>query len=53
MRRSSSNYKVTEGSYVDTVSKLRDMWQQLTEHNRSIVWDYITNITYLAKKCAA
>jgi hypothetical protein len=47
------NYKVTEGSYVDTVSKLRDMWQQLTAHNRSVVWDYITNITYLAKKCAA
>jgi len=47
------NYKVEEGSYVDTVVKLRDMWQQLDTHNRNIVWDYITNITYLAKKCTA
>jgi hypothetical protein len=29
------------------------MWSQLTPHNQSILWDYITNITYLAKKCAA
>jgi hypothetical protein len=42
---------VTEGAIVQTVSKLRDLWAQLTPHNRSIVWDYITNITYLAKRC--
>jgi hypothetical protein len=42
---------VSEGYMIDTVQKLRDMWEQLSPHNRSIVWDYITNITYLAKKC--
>ena len=42
---------VSEGYLIDTVEKLRGMWGQLTPHNRSIVWDYITNITYLAKKC--
>jgi hypothetical protein len=44
---------LAEGPIVQTIAKLRDMWQQLTPHNRSIVWDYITNITYLAKRCAA
>lgn len=44
-------YDIAEGPFVQTVAKLREMWQQLTPHNRSIVWDYITNITYLAKKC--
>jgi hypothetical protein len=43
--------EVTEGSIVQTVNKLRGLWQQLTPHNRNVVWDYITNITYLAKRC--
>jgi hypothetical protein len=34
-----------------TIGKLKGMWQQMTPHNQSIVWDYITNITYLAKRC--
>jgi hypothetical protein len=45
-------YPVSDGQLVNTVGKLRGMWGQLTPHNRSIVWDYITNITYLAKRCA-
>ena len=45
--------EVPEGPLVQTVIKLRDMWEQLTVHNRNVVWDYITNITYLAKRCAA
>lgn len=43
---------LAEGAIVQTINKLRAMWQQLTPHNHSIVWDYITNITYLAKRCA-
>jgi hypothetical protein len=35
-----------------TITKLKGMWAQLSLHNRNIVWDYITNITYLAKKCS-
>jgi len=42
---------VSGGQIMDTVTKLKGMWQELSPHNRSIVWDYITNITYLAKKC--
>jgi hypothetical protein len=45
-------HDVSGGYMVDTVTKLRNMWGQLTPHNRGIVWEYITNITYLAKKCA-
>ena len=45
-------HSLAEGPVEQTISKLRDMWQQLSPHNRSIVWDYITNITYLAKRCA-
>jgi hypothetical protein len=40
------------GTIVETIDKLRSMWSQLTPHNRSIVWDYITNITQLAKTCS-
>ena len=40
-------------SIEQTISKLKGMWGQLTPHNQSILWDFITNITYLAKKCAA
>lgn len=44
---------IPEGPFVHTVAKLRGMWESLSEHNRNVVWDYITNITYLAKRCAA
>jgi hypothetical protein len=47
------NSEVTEGSLIQTVAKLRGLWEQLSVHNRNVVWDYITNITYLAKRCAA
>jgi len=42
-----------DASIEQTITKLKGMWSQLTPHNQSILWDYITNITYLAKKCAA
>lgn len=35
-----------------TIAKLKYMWAHLTPSNRSIVWDYVTNITYLAKRCS-
>lgn len=34
-----------------TIEKIKGMWKQMTPHNQSIVWDYITNITYLARRC--
>lgn len=45
---------ITEGEepLEQTIRKLKDMWAQLTPHNRNIVWDYVNNITYLAKKCS-
>lgn len=39
-------------SMSQTLGKLKSLWGQLTPYNRSIVWDYVTNITYLAKKCS-
>jgi hypothetical protein len=44
---------ITEGEepLEQTITKLKGMWAQLSLHNRNIVWDYMTNITYLAKKC--
>ncbi len=44
---------VAEGPFVHTVAKLRALWAQLSIHNRNVVWDYILNITSLAKRCAA
>ena len=35
-----------------TLLKLRSLWQGLDVHNRNVIWDYIRNITYLAKMCS-
>jgi hypothetical protein len=46
---------ITEGEepLEQTVTKLKGMWKQMTPHNRNIVWDYMNNITYLAKVCSS
>jgi hypothetical protein len=46
---------ITEGEepLEQTIVKLRGMWGVLTPHNRKIVWDFVNNITALAKMCAA
>jgi hypothetical protein len=45
---------ITEGEepLEQTVTKIKGMWAQLSLHNRNIVWDYVNNITYLARKCS-
>ena len=45
---------ITEGEepLERTITKLKGMWAALSTHNRNIVWDYVNNITYLARKCA-
>lgn len=45
---------ITEGEepLEQTITKLKDMWAQMSLHNRNVVWDYINNITYLARKCS-
>jgi hypothetical protein len=35
-----------------TIAKLRGMWLQLSQHNKNIICDYVTNILYLAKRCS-
>ena len=44
---------ITEGEepLEQTVAKLKGMWAQMSTHNRNVVWDYINNITHLAKVC--
>jgi len=46
---------ITEGEepLEQTIVKLRGMWGVLTPHNRKFVWDFVNNITALAKMCAA
>jgi hypothetical protein len=45
---------ITEGEepLEQTIEKLKGMWSVLTPHNRKIVWDFMGNITLLAKMCA-
>jgi hypothetical protein len=45
---------ITEGEepLEQTIVKLRGMWSVLSPHNRKIVWDFVNNITALAKLCA-
>ncbi len=44
---------ITEGEepLEQTVDKIRAMWSLLTPHNRRVVWDFVNNITALAKMC--
>jgi hypothetical protein len=44
-------HTLAEGAIEQTIAKLRSMWTHLSVHNRTIVWEYVTNITYLAQKC--
>jgi hypothetical protein len=46
---------ITEGEepLEQTIEKLKGMWAALNPHNRKIVWDFIGNITALAKMCSA
>jgi hypothetical protein len=45
---------ITEGEepLEQTISKLKGMWAQLSPHNRNVIWDYVNNVTYLARKCS-
>jgi hypothetical protein len=45
---------ITEGEepLEQTVTKIKGMWAELGAHNRNIVWDYVNNITYLARRCS-
>jgi hypothetical protein len=44
---------ITEGEepLEQTVAKIRGMWSTLNDHNKKVVWDFINNITQLAKLC--
>lgn len=46
---------ITEGEepLEQTVTKIKGMWSTLNAHNRKVVWDFVNNITALAKMCAA
>jgi DNA-binding Lrp family transcriptional regulator len=46
---------ITEGEepLEQTVEKIRGMWAGLDDHNKKVVWDFVNNITALAKLCAA
>ncbi len=48
-----STYTEGEEPLEQTIEKLRNMWAVLDAHNRSVVWDFINNITSLAKLCTA
>jgi len=46
---------ITEGEepLEQTIDKIRGMWAVLNTHNRRVVWDFVNNITALAKMCNA
>jgi DNA-binding Lrp family transcriptional regulator len=46
---------ITEGEepLEQTVAKIRGMWSSLDDHNKKMVWEFINNITALAKMCVA
>jgi hypothetical protein len=46
-----TRYTEGEEPLEQTIDKLRNMWGVLDPHNRRVVWDFVTNITTLAKLC--
>jgi hypothetical protein len=48
-----SEYTEGEEPLEQTIEKLRGMWAAMTPHNRKVVWDFVNNITTLAKLCTA
>lgn len=46
-----SEYTEGEEPLEQTIEKLRNMWSVLDAHNRKVVWDFVNNITTLAKLC--
>jgi hypothetical protein len=46
-----SAYTEGEEPLEQTIEKLRNMWSVLDTHNRKVVWDFVNNITTLAKLC--
>jgi hypothetical protein len=48
-----SEYTEGEEPLEQTIEKLRSMWAVLNPHNRKVVWDFVNNITALAKLCSA
>jgi hypothetical protein len=35
------------------ITKLKKVWRLISLHNQNIIWDYVTNIMILAKRCVA
>ena len=48
-----SQYTEGEEPLEQTITKLRGMWSVLNAHNKRVVWDFVNNITKLAKLCNA
>lgn len=44
---------ITEGEepLEQTIAKLKTMWSVISPHNRRVVWDFVNNITALARMC--
>ena len=44
---------VSEGEPIEqTVQKLKNMWSTLSPENKQIVWEFVSNITKLARVCS-
>lgn len=44
---------LSEGEPIEqTVQKLKNMWSTLSVENKQIVWEFVSNITKLAKVCS-
>jgi hypothetical protein len=53
MERDYSDITEGEEPLEQTIDKIRGMWSVLNPHNRRVVWDFVNNITALAKMCNA
>lgn len=42
-----------DGTLEPIIQKIKGMWTSLSENNRKCIWDYITLLVGLAKKCSS
>jgi hypothetical protein len=46
-------YPDTDSTFEPIIEKIKGMWTTLSESNQKVIWDYITALVGLAKKCVA
>lgn len=51
LKHSYSDETSADSSLEPLIQKIKEMWTELTPTNHRVIWDYITNLLLLGKRC--